>query len=52
MEDTLVTVEFKDAPGGTEIVLTHTRFANQQMVDGHNKGWTESFDKLAGFLAR
>jgi uncharacterized protein YndB with AHSA1/START domain len=50
MEDTLVTVEFKDALEGTELILTHSKFANQQMLEGHNKGWNESFDKLAGFI--
>jgi uncharacterized protein YndB with AHSA1/START domain len=51
MGDTLVTIEFSDVEDGTEIVLTHTKFANDDMVKGHNKGWTESFDKLARFLA-
>ena len=50
MGDTLVTLEFKEVPGGTEVVLTHSRFTNQQMLEGHNKGWSESLDKLAKFI--
>lgn len=48
--DTLVTVECKDAPGGTEVVLTHTGFANQEMKEGHNHGWNQSFDKLERYI--
>ncbi len=52
VEDTLVTVEFKDVPGGTEVLLTHTNFATPEMKQGHNIGWTESFEKLAKFIER
>jgi uncharacterized protein YndB with AHSA1/START domain len=48
--DTLVTLEFKDAPGGTEIVLTHTGFASQEMKEGHSKGWNGSFEKLDRYI--
>lgn len=50
MEDTLVTLEFHEVPGGTEVVLTHRNFATREMVEGHNKGWSESLDKLARFI--
>lgn len=50
MEDTLVTLEFNEVPGGTEVVLTHRNFATREMVEGHNKGWTESLEKLARFI--
>jgi uncharacterized protein YndB with AHSA1/START domain len=50
MEDTQVTLEFNEVPGGTEVVLTHTNFATREMLEGHNKGWSESLDKLAKFI--
>ncbi len=49
IEDTFVTVEFLEASGGTEVVITHERFANEQMREGHNQGWTGSLNKLARF---
>jgi uncharacterized protein YndB with AHSA1/START domain len=51
IEDTHVTVEFKDAPDGTEVILTHTKFANQEMLEGHNKGWNGSLNKLERFIS-
>jgi uncharacterized protein YndB with AHSA1/START domain len=50
MGDTLVTLEFNEVAGGTEVVLTHTNFTNREVLEGHNKGWKESLDKLARFI--
>ena len=46
---TRVTVEFKDHPEGTELILTHENFANPEVRDMHLQGWggcTEKLDKL------
>ncbi len=37
--------------GGTEIVLTHVKFASEQSRDGHLKGWTGILERLDGMLA-
>jgi uncharacterized protein YndB with AHSA1/START domain len=49
-EHTLVTISFKDAPGGTELTLVHEHFSSEASRDGHTNGWSGSFDKLAALL--
>ena len=44
--ETLVTVEFTAQSGGTLVQLTHEGFASEESREGHNEGWTSSFDKL------
>jgi uncharacterized protein YndB with AHSA1/START domain len=44
--ETLVTVEFRAVAGGTELVLTHERFAVAARMGRHQQGWTELFDLL------
>lgn len=39
--DSLVTVEFRPAGKGTEIVLTHEGLPNEAMVAAHNGGWSD-----------
>ncbi len=46
-EETLVTVEFLDLGGTTEVVLTHQNFADQNMRDEHQKGWGGCLAQLA-----
>ena len=48
--DTLVTVEFKDVDDGTEVTLTHERFATAAGRDGHQSGWTDSLEKLTKIM--
>ncbi len=49
--NTLVTVEFRPSGSGTEVVLTHTRFATEPERDEHAKGWTACFDRLTAMCA-
>lgn len=46
MGETLVTVEFRDRGGATELVLTHEAFPNAQARDGHEQGWTSYLGRL------
>ena len=48
--ETLVTVEFHDVDGKTELVLTHEFFAGQHMRDEHNQGWEGVLTQLASLL--
>lgn len=50
--ETLVTVALRDVEGGTEIKLTHERFATDASRDAHQHGWAESMDKLVRFLEK
>lgn len=44
--ETLVTLEFRDRDGGTELSLTHEGFDSTDSSDAHNRGWSSSFDCL------
>ena len=44
--ETLVTVEFIDKNGATEVVLTHERFPDEHMRDEHQAGWGGCLDGL------
>ena len=48
--ETLVTVEFHDRMGSTELVLTHQGFPNSKIREAHHFGWTTSCDALAKTL--
>lgn len=43
---TLVTVDFYERGGATEVVLSHEFFPNEQERDAHNRGWNLTFDLL------
>ena len=45
--DTLVTVEFHDRGGSTNIVLTHDLFPTEKARQEHEKGWSGGLDNLA-----
>jgi uncharacterized protein YndB with AHSA1/START domain len=45
---TLVTVEFRDAEAGTEVVLTQERIPNAELLNRNQFGWTGMLEKLAG----
>jgi uncharacterized protein YndB with AHSA1/START domain len=44
-EPTLVTVEFHERDGGTEVILTHRQLPPAQL-DPHTKGWSDILRKL------
>jgi len=44
--ETLVTVEFHERDGGTDVQLRHELFENVPQRDKHGEGWTGCFDQL------
>lgn len=50
MGETLVTVEFLDLGGETEVVLTHELFPAPDVRDLHNEGWVACLEHLAQAL--
>jgi uncharacterized protein YndB with AHSA1/START domain len=50
--ETLVTVEFNDLDGSTELVLTHELFPNTEATSDHQEGWTSCLDRLERLFAR
>lgn len=49
--ESLVTVEFNAAGAGTELVLTHERFADEVARDKHREGWGGCLERLPKALA-
>jgi uncharacterized protein YndB with AHSA1/START domain len=49
--ESLVTVEFADKDGGTQVTLTQTGLASKESVDGHTQGWAGTFDNLARYFS-
>ena len=49
--ETLVTLEFREDDGGTELVLTHEGLPRPEARDKHEEGWTGSFACLERHLA-
>ena len=50
--ETLVTVDFLETAGGTEILLQHERFASREVCELHSQGWSGTFDKLKNLLPK
>ncbi len=48
--ETRVTVEFFETETGTEILLTHQKFMDEDSLERHNQGWCGTFDKLENRL--
>ena len=49
-EETLVTIGFADLDGKTEMTFVQTGFPTAADRDGHDAGWTASFEDLTGFI--
>lgn len=50
MGETLVTVEFKEVEGGTEVVVLHQGFPAEEARQGHEEGWNACIDNFAGLF--
>jgi len=50
--ESLVTVEFKPSGDGTELVLTHQRFADTEARDKHQHGWNGCLERFERYLSR
>ena len=50
--ETLVTIEFFDRGGSTELVLTHERFTEPASRDEHGKGWNGCLARLGRYFER
>jgi hypothetical protein len=51
-QPTLVTVEFLEAAGGTELVLTHEGIPSRDVVNLYRTGWSQILDRMAARLLR
>ena len=47
----LVTVEFSDREGGTEVRVTHEKLPNEASRDDHKQGWGSVLDRLEKFVS-
>ncbi len=51
MGETLVTVEFNEVGGATEVVLKHDLFPAPEARDGHEQGWASCLNRLEKLFA-
>jgi len=48
--ESVVTIVFRAADGGTELDFRHEQLFDEKVRDDHKRGWTGSLDKLEKFL--
>ena len=48
--ESVVTVEFSDCDGGTEVRLIHEQLPSEESRDRHSEGWTSLLEKLEKFV--
>lgn len=48
--ESVVTIEFRKVPRGTELLFRHDQLFDETVRDGHRRGWTETFIKLEQYL--
>ena len=49
--ESVVTIEFRDLGGSTEVCLTHEHLPNAEEREKHSHGWTGCFDQCQKYLA-
>ena len=49
--ETLVSLRFRAVPDGTVVVLDQRAFATEARYELHRDGWTQTLERLAGFVA-
>jgi len=49
--ESLVTAEFRDLGGKTEVVLTHERDVDEKQRRGHEEGWKGCFERIEKLIA-
>ena len=49
--DTVVTVTFEEADGGTRVVVLHEGLPSPEQAEGHTVGWTMALDQLVDVSA-
>ena len=48
----IVTIEFSDSDGGTELRLKHEQLPTEASRDDHNEGWKSVLDRLEKFVSK
>jgi len=51
-QESIVTIQFKSVGERTEMLSTQAVFKDEETRAAHNRGWSESFDKLGDHLRR
>lgn len=51
-EETDISITLTERDGKTEMTFRQGVFETTESRDGHNGGWSESFDKLSDYLAK
>lgn len=46
----VVTIEFRGSPTGTDLVFNHAQLFDEKARDDHQRGWTSVLEKLHAFL--
>jgi uncharacterized protein YndB with AHSA1/START domain len=49
--ETLITVTLTESDGRTQMNFHQALFETSASRDGHSQGWSQSFDRLVGYLA-
>ena len=47
----LVTIELRPTPQGTELAFLHEQFVDMEARNNHERGWTRTFSKLDSLMA-